>query len=1608
MKQSAIDLFSNRKSAENENFLSFAEYVISRMDEEEWEDLPKIELAVALEYAWENLSAYKDIRRPLIDIQYVNLKKEKRADLSKTTKNHSFIQVMLSNRPFIVDTISAILVQHGLSSVMIEHRVFTISKSDKGDINKISLSARGQNYSTKNDLVVSCFFAIVERVLSEEEKQALQQKLSQALNHVYLATEDWRVMIAEMTRAVASLRNINDSRLDEYIHESKSFLEWVLNNHFTFLGIHRLPINAGQGVKNVAALPEEKFGIFRDDNTVLMQEDTLFAVEDDFVKSGDIVVVAKADFTSKIHRLVRGDYIGLKEYDSEGNAIAELRVIGLFTSSAYHQSVGEIPLIRRKQSIILEKFGFLLDGHSGKALINILDNFPRDELFQIRTPILTGLCQKLLKLFDKPKIRVFLNRERFGRSVTAQVFIPRDRYNSHIRIQLTEMLEEKLNGEMVEFEPSFLESQLTRVYFTFSLKGEIEKELGQLEKEVEAFISIITTPWEEQYNSYAQAHEASNQALTKKQQGSILSPTVFPADYRENFSIEEALHHAEIYQGLCAQNPFHVELRHNKTIPGTLRLEMMKIGEEFSLSARVPSLENAGFQVISEFSYKIQISKNEALRLYVMNVAPKQGFAPSTQNEFNCIEQNLIAVFNKRVDDDALNTLSMSAQLHWREVAIIRLYARYLQQLGQTSFSDQCVPILCNQPLFTQNFVKAFHILFDPAQENPQNKRLKLAEDIFADMNVLIQGVNTAEEERILTFMLNVLKATLRTNYYKESAFDDLHRFQLAIKLSPHDIPDIVEPKPYREIFTTGTHVEGVHMRFGPIARGGLRWSDRARDFRTEILGLVKAQQVKNAVIVPVGAKGGFIPRITPISDQREDVFENGKDAYKKFISTLISITDNRIKDQVIAPTDLVAYDDVDPYLVVAADKGTATFSDTANAISAHHDFWLDDAFASGGSQGYDHKVMGITARGGWEAVKRHFREKNKDIQSEEFTVAGVGDMSGDVFGNGMLLSQYILLIAAFDHRHIFIDPAPDAAMTYQERKRIFDLGRSSWADYNEKLLSKGGMIIPRNAKHVDLSEEAAKAIGLKKARYSPIEVMKAILKADVDLLWFGGIGTYIKSRSESQSDAGDRSNDLLRINGDEVRAKVIGEGANLGVTQLGRIEYAQNGGSINTDAIDNSAGVNSSDLEVNIKIAFKAAMEKGELDFEKRNKILADMTEQVGEQVLQNNYRQTLALSMAEYRGAQDLPFQNALMIWLEKHAGLDRDVEFLPNSAEMKERIRLNQPLSRPEMSVLMAYAKNQLLMTLQQSEQLKDEFYHHLLLHYFPEKMRKKFEDVITSHRLKEGIIATELANGLINRAGITSFIQLEMELGASNEDIAKSYIIAREAFQLLDLFMDVENLDNKIAGQKQLALFVKIQDYLLEAMAFILKAGDMSQNISAQIKQFGDYIGKVTKAFEKDALMSKRAREEYEKRIEQYENYGLSKSKSLALLPEIMLSLSQYSRNYAPKKLTEVLKNQYIIGENIGISALMEHSENQSLSGMYEILATRSLQQNILSSVGEIAAFINKDHPIETMQEDEHFNRLTELIHSIDPDERTIAQMTLISTMVQDFVNKFTRG
>jgi glutamate dehydrogenase len=1346
----------------------------------------------------------------------------------------SVLEVLNDDMPFLYDSVVGEINERGLNIRLLVHPVFSVSRDAGGALVAFDASAKADGRHE------SFIHIHIDGVEDAARRAELVRVLEDILAEVRVCVDDWRPMLARVGEVIAELRTNPPPLPAPEIAEAVQFLEWLAANNFTLLGARDYTFADTEDA--LAPKFETGLGLLRSHDVRLLrrgsQAMTYTREIIEFLKEPRLLIVTKAAVRSRVHRRVYLDYIGVKRFGQDGELIGERRFCGLFTSTAYTRSSRSIPYLRRKVDSVIRRAEFDPEGHSGKALVNVLETYPRDELFQIDEDTLFQFALAVLQLEERPRVRVLPRRDRFDRFVAVLVYVPRDRYDSRIRAKIGDYLAGAFKGRVRAYYPFFPEGPLVRVYFII---GRYEGEPPNPDRAaLDRAVEDIVRSWVDGLHEALVGDPAS-------ERGRALFGRycdAFPVDYREVYPPAAAVTDIGIVEALVPERPLGVELyRDPKGEPSSAGLKVFSHTRPIPLSERVPVLENMGFRVVDERTYHIRPRDEAEVWFHdmVLESALEQPFDLAALK--TRLKACFLVVMGGKAESDGYNALVLAAGMMWRDVALIRTLSRFLRQIRVPYSQDYMWATLRKHAGIAARIVTLFHARFDPHLSVSDDERAAHEAEIVSAIEAELQAVGSLDEDRILRHFVNTVEAAIRTNFFqldRNGRAKDI----IAIKFSSRKIEDMPLPRPLYEIFIYSPRVEGVHLRFGKVARGGIRWSDRPQDFRTEILGLVKAQNVKNAVIVPVGAKGGFVPKRMPAGGTREAIQAEGVATYKMLISTLLDITDNIGVGTagVLPPPDVVRHEGDDPYLVVAADKGTATFSDIANELAIAHDFWLGDAFASGGSAGYDHKKIGITARGAWESVKRHFREMDVNVAAAPFTVVGVGDMSGDVFGNGMLREKTIKLVAAFDHRDIFIDPDPDPERSFAERKRLFDLPRSSWQDFDKAVISKGGGVYSRSSKEIRLSGAARKLFGVSE-RLTPQELIRAILKAQADLIFFGGIGTYVRASDESDEAVGDRANDTIRVTGKELRCKVIGEGANLGMTQRGRIEAALRGIKLNTDAIDNSAGVNTSDMEVNIKIALSIPVRDGRLAMTARNTLLAEMTDEVADLVLRNNYLQPLAISLAERRGLEDFGFLQRLIQTLEAHALLDRAVEFLPDDMQIAERRRRSQPFTRPELSVLLAYAKLSLYDDLLESTVPDDPYLGRELGRYFPKEIAERYPDALDHHRLRREIIATQLANSMINRGGPSLIVRIADQTGATPAGIASAFAAVRDSYGMTALNAEIDRLDNRIAGKVQLGLYAAVQDLLLDRIVWFLRNIDLSKGLADVVAHYRDGIAAV---------------------------------------------------------------------------------------------------------------------------------------------------------------------
>ena len=1386
------------------------------------------------------------------------------------TMGHTVVEVVNDDMPFLVDSLASGINRQGGEVHLVIHPIMLVKRSGKGRLTGVT-----DETDTAPKLAESVMHIQINEQ-TDEDCQKIAAELERVLDDVRASVTDWRAMRARCAEIMSELEDRPPKLPHAEIAEAMAFLKWMDDDHFTYLGYREYRFE-GTGARAVSRIDRKSgLGVLRDpEERVFKGLRNLGKLPADvrqFVRSPVLLRITKANKRSTIHRPVQMDTVAVKAFDRNGKVVGERLFIGLFTSVAYARSPREIPILREKTANVVRRSGFRSGSHDGKALLHTLETYPRDELFEISETDLFEISMGVLHLQERQRTALFVRLDPFERFVSCMVYVPRERFDTNLRRRLGATLEKFYDGTVENYSTRLTDASLARVHFIIATHkdripkvdpAKVEAELVEVARSFVDHLeqALVDTLGEEQGIKSLRRFE-----------------NAFPAGYQESFSAPMAVLDIACIEHVMETGDIAMNLYHpNGEAPDILHFKIYVSGDPVPLSDVLPMLENMGFRVIGEAPYKVNPTGYDQdiwIHDFDMDVLDSRSI------DLTAVRDNFHEAFHRvwtgRMENDGFNKLVLHSGLTSRQVIVLRAYCKYLRQ-ARIPFSQAYMEeTLFRNPDVTALIVDLFETRFDPAHAAGAEKRAMVLRNAILQE---LEEVANLDEDRIIRRYVNIIEATLRTNFY-QTAEDGSEKDYCSFKFDSRNIDELPLPQPFREIFVYSSRIEGVHLRFGMVARGGLRWSDRREDFRTEILGLVKAQQVKNAVIVPVGSKGGFVVKKPPPPEAGREAFLNeGIASYKTFIRGMLDITDNIKAGKITSPNDVVRYDGDDPYLVVAADKGTATFSDIANAVSIDYGHWLDDAFASGGSAGYDHKKMGITARGAWESVKRHFRELGKDIQNEDFTCIGCGDMSGDVFGNGMLLSKHIKLVGAFNHMHIFVDPDPDPAKSWNERKRLFDLPRSAWSDYKANLISKGGGVFDRKAKSIKTTPEMRKLFAITKNEITPVELIRAMLTSEVELLWFGGIGTYIKAVAESDLDVGDRTNDALRVNGREVRAKVVGEGANLGLTQRGRIEYCFAGGAANTDSIDNSAGVDCSDHEVNIKILLGAVEQMGNLTRRQRDRLLERMTDEVAEQCLRDNYLQSQAITVTHKLGAHLLDRLGRYMRALEKDGFLNRAIEYLPDDEVILERIKQGIGLSRPEISVLLSYSKNVLYDDLLASSLPDDPFFLSDLGNYFPRPLRKKYASEIQQHRLRREIVTTVVTNDLVNRVGINFVHEVREKTGMTPDEIARAYTVTREIFGMNDIWGRIESMDNKVPANIQSSMLLECGRLIERGTVWFLRESSHPLLIDKAIDEYGKGVKTLQDGWDK--FLSSVDRQAHERRARELENHGVPKALARAV-------------------------------------------------------------------------------------------------------------------------------
>ena len=1472
------------------------------------------------------------------------------------------LEIVTDDMPFLVDTVIATLAGRGMSVHLLVHPLVVVRREPLGRLIEVHADVEVDD-AIAGDLVESWMLLHIDRVRDTGQCEELLRELRRVLTDVREAVEDWPKMRA---RALSLADELTQARLpvpDRDITDSVELLRWLVDDHFTFLGYREYRMVDDR----IEAVMGTGLGILRGDQPHPRPLSMLSPEAQAKLMEQRLLIITKANSRSTVHRAAYLDYVGFKVFDEHGRVIGERRFLGLFSSAAYRGSVRELPVVRRKVAAVLDRSGLSPRSHSGRDLLAVLEDYPRDELFQIKTDDLYDTVMGVLRLAGRRQLRLFVRQDAYGRFISCLVFLPRDRVTTENRLRIQEILLRVLNGVGVDYATRVGESPLARIHFIVRTDP-ANPPRGINVGGIQELLSDATRDWDDDFRLILE------RKLGEEQGRNLFDryADAYPDAYKDEHTPYEAVKDIAKLELLDEPGELSMHVYRRRQDDRNVRFKVFRYGEPMMLSKVLPVLHSLGVRVTDERPY--EIGRPDAdINLCDFGLILPEGarelplIRPHMENAFS-------ATWRGEAEVDRFNELVVRAGLTWRQVVILRAYGKYLRQAGTVYTQESMEAALIAHPVIAELLVKLFETRFSVAAGLSDEDRALRAKELVTTIGQQLDAVESLDHDRIIRSYLNLIQATLRTSFFQrepagKGGTAGRPKSYIAFKLEPRAIPELPAPRPRYEIFVYSPRFEGVHLRFGPVARGGLRWSDRRDDFRTEILGLVKAQMVKNAVIVPVGAKGGFVLKHT-LTD-RDALQAEGVACYKLFIQALLDVTDNLVNGAVEPPRDVIRHDTDDAYLVVAADKGTATFSDIANEISVAHGFWLGDAFASGGSTGYDHKKMGITARGAWESVKRHFRELASgtdgtdqhvrdlgvDIQTQDFTVVGIGDMSGDVFGNGMLLSEHVKLVAAFDHRHIFLDPDPDPARSFVERQLLFNLPRSSWDDYDRSLISAGGGVFPRTAKSIVISVQVRHLLGLRAdtTALAPAELLTAILKAPVDLLWNGGIGTYVKAATESHADVGDKANDAIRVNGKQLRARVVGEGGNLGLTQRGRIEYAINGGHICTDFIDNSAGVDCSDHEVNIKILLNPLVVRGELALAERDALLAEMTDEVGALVLRDNYDQATALGNARSQTHSLLPVHRRLLADLERDGRLDRAIEAMPTDQELEERSATGTGLTSPEFAVQLAYVKIALEDEINASTLPDDPWTQQVLLDYFPTPLRDRYADQMPTHALRREIITTQLVNEVVNRGGSTFVYRAVEETGASPADVMRAYVIVRDAFGLSELWQAVEALDNKVPTAAQTAVYLEVRRLLDRAVRWLVTNHRVPLDVTTEIARLRP--GVVALLPQLGSFFHGREREVLRAYTDKLHHLGIPSDVAawatrivygFALLDIVGLADS------SGRDLAEVAGVYFVLSERFRVDDLLSRISLLPRSDRWETLARMALRYDLYAALAALTA------------------------------------------------------
>ncbi|MCV2884148.1 NAD-glutamate dehydrogenase [Aestuariibacter sp. AA17] len=1449
--------------------------------------------------------------------------------------SHTIVEIIVKDMPFLVDSVRMALNRLGITAHLLLHSPISV-KREKNNVLSSFIQKDSKEKATGKETV---FLVEIDRQTTKKAIDELTKELLSVVDEVSLAVDDWQSMRDRLNDIITRFDKTPCPASEQEKKQTIKFLSWLNDHNFTLMGYRSYDVEAIEGDYRWIPNNASSLGLMK--NSISDRDRLLSKMPHSARKealNSNPLMLTKTNTKARVHRPAYMDYVGIKRFDKNGNVVGEDRFLGLYSASFYNSSATQLPVLADKIEHVCGLSGFEKGTHAYKAFMNIIETYPRDELLQASVEELNAIVMGIFQMQERGISRMFVRKDVFGRFVSCMVYVPRERYNTQLRKETQALLKKSFNSdEQVEFTTYFSESVYARTHYIARVKDN-NAEFNV--KEIEQNLIELTKSWNDRLVATIRMNhgEAAGKALEKKYDNA------FPRSYTEQTLPSAAVVDIEKLELLGPDHSLDM-LFYRPQEEGldsqAVKLKLFHRKEPIHLSAVLPMLENFGLRVIDESPYKVKCDENQVNWIMDFSMLHTKSNKLNMDEAQALFQDAFAKVWHKHLEDDAFNRLVLGAGLTGRKVTILRAYAKYMRQTGSSFSNSYIANTLANYPNIAKLLIDLFEQRFNPAIKRSEKKETALQTKI----KELLDQVSNLDDDRIIRRYMDMILATLRTNFYQKDANGE-EKSYASFKFLPELIPDMPLPLPKFEIFVYSPRIEGVHLRGGKVARGGLRWSDRQEDFRTEILGLVKAQQVKNTVIVPVGAKGGFVCKHLPVEEGREAILKEGQECYRIFIRSLLDITDNIVDGNIVHPKDVVRLDEDDPYLVVAADKGTATFSDIANSISEEFNFWLGDAFASGGSIGYDHKKMGITARGAWESVKRHFREVGIDCQTTDFTCLAVGDMAGDVFGNGMLLSEHTRLVVAFNHMHIFFDPDPDAAKSYKERQRLFENPRLTWDDYDKSIISEGGGVFSRSAKSIKLTPEMKKWLGTSKQTMTPNELIHNALKMPVDLIWNGGIGTYVKGTKESHAEVGDRANDDVRVNGKDVKAKIVGEGGNLGLTQLGRIEYAAHGGRLNTDFIDNVGGVDCSDNEVNIKILLNSLVRSGDLTLKQRNELLYDMTDDVAELVIQDCYRQTQSISITHLNGVANLKEQLRFIHGLERDGALNRELEFIPSDDDLSDRAATKQGLTRPELSVLIAYGKMVLKEKLN-IPQITDNPYHRkLLVEAFPEVLRQRFGTHMDLHPLRSEIIATKLTNNMVNDMGLNFAFRMAEETGASVVEISTAYAVVKGIFGIGPLWEEVEDLDNKISAEVQLEMLDAMRRTMRRASRWYLRHGDKSQSIDKAIEFYRETFNDLS-----SNLKSYLVEDEYQQ-LEDVKQHYVD-----AGVPDVIAyKVASFSNLFSCLDLAQVAKTEkrdislvaslyFKLGSKLELHWFLDQINKQTVANHWQALARASYREEL---------------------------------------------------------------